>query len=209
MMRRLNPGDPITAKWANEITDFINKFRIANVVGGFLTRNSTGGMTLNISQPRNAATRARGDADILENTETNTAPESKSIESKDGHGRFFSFFNFKSPPPFSLPEDKSKYKMLVRDGSGNVPELVYVKLEELEGAMLPDGEKDKDVLLWDYDKKEWKPARTETQDVVVNVVFENGILRQQKKKVRVIQETEGDPTYSTIITFQECEGYNA
>ncbi len=116
-------------------------------------------------------------------------------------------FEFREPSVFTMPEnDTDKYTFLVRDGAGEYPKLKYLKLDEMLGFSLPDGEKDKDVLLWNYEKSTWNPARTEEVEVVVNVTFENGILKQYKKKMRVIQETTDAPAYTTVVEFGECEG---
>ena len=207
-MRRISQGEKITAKWANDLLDLISCVRITSVIGGRLTRNSGGGMTLSVATPRSATGRPRGDADVPENEAAGTHAESKSVESKAGRGRLFSLFNFLKPAVSAMPEDKSKFAVLVRDGSGEVPTLGYVGMQEFASASLPAGTYDKDALIWDNSKMVWTPVKTAVINAVIGIRQYGADIQMQQQKVRVIVDAEATG-WETIFTGENCKGFYA
>lgn len=214
--QRVKRGEPITADFFNKVMEGIRRCLITSVAGGRLTQNPAGGTTLVIPTHKGGfAPRIKGDADVAEGDtgESAATPKARSVESENKKGRIFSLFEFQEPSSYTIPtDDKGKPKnctLLVRDNNGTVPTLRYADMEDATGAALPDGEKDKDALLWKVETggSAWKPVRTQEVDIVTSVEFANGVLRMQKMKCRVIMETESSGQWSDIVTFKECEGY--
>jgi hypothetical protein len=194
---RIIPGQKVTAGWANELLETLRRCRITSVVGGRLTRNAGGGTTLEVSRTRAAP--EKGDADAGE-------PEAKSVE-KDKKGRWLSLFEFLKPSEYAAPSvDRARHQVLVRDGSGEVPALRYMGLDQLAAAGLPAGVYDKDTLLWNLAEKKWEPKRTAVVNVVVALEKYGAVVRMRRQNVRVALEDENPGGWETVFTGEECAG---
>ena len=97
-----------------------------------------------------------------------------------------------------------------RDQYGHVTEMIPLG-DEADSVNIPQnlgdladvdtaGASEGDVLI--FQSGQWVPGQAVMQEVVTDVAFEGGELKQTKREVRVLEVTGSDT--STIVETEEC-----